>query len=105
MIVKRGELYYADLSPVVGSELGGIRPVLVVQNDIGNKYFTQYKNGDSTQYIMKTNNTYRNWIVYTSIDKSIFKIDTTQYISEMMLFSFLFYYNYIIGYHSSFTFN
>lgn len=59
-------------------------------NDIGNKYFTQYKNGDSTQYIMKTNNTYRNWIVYTSIDKSIFKIDTTQYISEMMLFSFLF---------------
>ncbi len=38
MIVKRGELYYADLSPVVGSEQGGIRPVLVVQNDIGNKY-------------------------------------------------------------------
>ena len=36
--VKRGELYYADLSPVVGSEQGGIRPVLVVQNDIGNKY-------------------------------------------------------------------
>lgn len=38
MTVKRGELYYADLSPVVGSEQGGIRPVLVVQNDIGNKY-------------------------------------------------------------------
>ena len=38
MQVKRGELYYADLSPVVGSEQGGIRPVLVVQNDIGNKY-------------------------------------------------------------------
>ena len=38
MDVKRGELYYADLSPVVGSEQGGIRPVLVVQNDIGNKY-------------------------------------------------------------------
>ena len=37
-MVKRGELYYADLSPVVGSEQGGIRPVLVVQNDIGNKY-------------------------------------------------------------------
>ena len=35
---KRGELYYADLRPVVGSEQGGIRPVLVVQNDIGNKY-------------------------------------------------------------------
>lgn len=35
---KRGELYYADLSPVVGSEQGGVRPVLIIQNDIGNKY-------------------------------------------------------------------
>ena len=38
MRVKRGDIYYADLSPVVGSEQGGIRPVLVVQNDVGNKY-------------------------------------------------------------------
>ena len=38
MIVKRGDIYYADLSPVVGSEQGGIRPVLVILNDIGNKY-------------------------------------------------------------------
>ncbi|MCD8239448.1 MAG: type II toxin-antitoxin system PemK/MazF family toxin [Clostridiales bacterium] len=38
MIVKRGDIFYADLSPVVGSEQGGIRPVLVVQNDIGNRY-------------------------------------------------------------------
>lgn len=38
MIVKRGDIYYADLSPVIGSEQGGIRPVLIVQNDIGNKY-------------------------------------------------------------------
>ncbi len=38
MNVKRGELYYADLSPVVGSEQGGVRPVLVVQNDVGNRY-------------------------------------------------------------------
>lgn len=37
-MVRRGELYYADLSPVVGSEQGGVRPVLVVQNDVGNKY-------------------------------------------------------------------
>ena len=37
-IVKRGDIYYADLSPVVGSEQGGVRPVLVVQNDVGNKY-------------------------------------------------------------------
>ena len=38
MNVKRGEIYYADLSPVVGSEQGGVRPVLIVQNDVGNKY-------------------------------------------------------------------
>lgn len=38
MIVKRGDIFYADLSPVVGSEQGGVRPVLVIQNDIGNKY-------------------------------------------------------------------
>lgn len=38
MVVKRGDIFYADLSPVVGSEQGGIRPVLVVQNDIGNKF-------------------------------------------------------------------
>ena len=38
MTVKRGDIYYADLSPVVGSEQGGMRPVLIVQNDMGNKY-------------------------------------------------------------------
>jgi len=36
--VKRGDIFYADLSPVVGSEQGGIRPVLIVQNDVGNKF-------------------------------------------------------------------
>lgn len=38
MKVKRGDLYYADLSPVIGSEQGGTRPVVVIQNDVGNKY-------------------------------------------------------------------
>ncbi|MDR2940750.1 MAG: type II toxin-antitoxin system PemK/MazF family toxin [Clostridiales bacterium] len=38
MIVKRGDIFYADLSPVVGSEQGGIRPVLIIQNDVGNRY-------------------------------------------------------------------
>ena len=38
MTVKRGDIFYADLSPVVGSEQGGIRPVLIVQNDVGNKF-------------------------------------------------------------------
>lgn len=36
--IKRGDIYYADLSPVIGSEQGGLRPVLIVQNDIGNRY-------------------------------------------------------------------
>ena len=38
MNIKRGDIYYADLSPVVGSEQGGLRPVLIVQNDVGNRY-------------------------------------------------------------------
>ena len=38
MTVKRGDICYADLSPVVGSEQGGVRPVLIIQNDVGNKY-------------------------------------------------------------------
>lgn len=38
MIIKRGDMFYADLSPVVGSEQGGIRPVLIIQNDVGNKH-------------------------------------------------------------------
>ena len=38
MTIKRGDMFYADLSPVIGSEQGGIRPVLIIQNDVGNKY-------------------------------------------------------------------
>lgn len=38
MMIKRGDIFYADLSPVIGSEQGGVRPVVVVQNDVGNKY-------------------------------------------------------------------
>lgn len=38
MQIKRGDIFYADLSPVVGSEQGGLRPVLIVQNDVGNRY-------------------------------------------------------------------
>ena len=40
MIIKRGDIYYADLRPVVGSEQGGVRPVLIIQNDVGNKHST-----------------------------------------------------------------
>ena len=38
MNIRRGDIFYADLSPVVGSEQGGLRPVLIIQNDIGNRY-------------------------------------------------------------------
>ena len=38
MVVRRGDMFYADLSPVVGSEQGGVRPVLIIQNDMGNKH-------------------------------------------------------------------
>lgn len=38
MVIRRGDIYYADLRPVVGSEQGGVRPVLIIQNDIGNKH-------------------------------------------------------------------
>ncbi len=38
LVIKRGDIFFADLSPVIGSEQGGLRPVLVLQNDIGNKY-------------------------------------------------------------------
>ena len=38
MVIRRGDIYYADLRPVVGSEQGGIRPVLIIQNDVGNKH-------------------------------------------------------------------
>ena len=38
MRIKRGDVFYADLSPVVGSEQGGVRPVVIIQNDVGNKY-------------------------------------------------------------------
>lgn len=38
MVIKRGDIFYADLSPVIGSEQGGVRPILIVQNDVGNRY-------------------------------------------------------------------
>ena len=38
MVIKRGDVFYADLSPVIGSEQGGVRPVVIIQNDVGNKY-------------------------------------------------------------------
>ena len=38
MVIKRGDIYYADLRPVIGSEQGGIRPVLIIQNDVGNRH-------------------------------------------------------------------
>ena len=54
MIIRRGEIYYADLSPVVGSEQGGLRPVLIVQNDVGNKFSPTVIAAAITSQISKT---------------------------------------------------
>jgi mRNA interferase MazF len=53
--IKRGEIYYADLSPVVGSEQGGVRPVLIVQNNVGNKYSPTVIAAAITSQKFKTN--------------------------------------------------
>ena len=55
MSVRRGEIYYADLSPVVGSEQGGVRPVLIVQNDVGNKHSPTVIDAAITSQRDKTN--------------------------------------------------
>ncbi len=52
--VKRGDIFYADLSPVIGSEQGGLRPVLIVQNDVGNKYSPTVIAAAITSQISKT---------------------------------------------------
>jgi len=54
VIIKRGDIYYADLSPVIGSEQGGLRPVLIIQNDIGNKYSPTVIAAAITSQINKT---------------------------------------------------
>ena len=54
MIIKRGDIYYADLSPVIGSEQGGLRPVLIIQNDVGNKYSPTVIAAAITSQINKT---------------------------------------------------
>jgi len=55
MMIRRGDIYYADLSPVVGSEQGGIRPVLIVQNDMGNKFSPTVIAAAITSQRFKTN--------------------------------------------------
>ncbi len=54
MVIKRGDIFYADLSPVVGSEQGGMRPVLIVQNDVGNKFSPTVIAAAITSQISKT---------------------------------------------------
>jgi len=54
MTIRRGDIYYADLSPVVGSEQGGLRPVLIIQNNIGNKYSPTVIAAAITSQINKT---------------------------------------------------
>ena len=71
--MKRGDIYYADLSPVVGSEQGGVRPVLIVQNDTGNRYSPtvtiRIKKADEETYsvdvTVQISKTFFAWIVGT----------------------------------------
>lgn len=53
-MIKRGQLYYADLSPVIGSEQGGVRPVLILQNDVGNKFSPTVIAAATTSKLSKT---------------------------------------------------
>ena len=53
MEIKRGDIFYADLSPVVGSEQGGVRPILIIQNDVGNKYSPTIIAGAITSQLTK----------------------------------------------------
>jgi mRNA interferase MazF len=53
IVVKRGDIFYADLSPVVGSEQGGVRPVIIIQNDVGNRYSPTVIIGAITSQINK----------------------------------------------------
>lgn len=54
MVIRRGDIFYADLSPVVGSEQGGLRPVLIVQNDVGNKFSPTVIAAAITSQVSKT---------------------------------------------------
>ena len=80
MVVKRGDMFYADLSPVVGSEQGGIRPVLIIQNDLGNNcldlnsFIEDYKQDEKakfeekdTEIIMKASSNIENIYIQEKI--------------------------------------
>ncbi|MBR6534657.1 MAG: type II toxin-antitoxin system PemK/MazF family toxin [Clostridia bacterium] len=54
MVIRRGDIFYADLSPVIGSEQGGLRPVLIVQNDVGNKFSPTVIAAAITSQVSKT---------------------------------------------------
>lgn len=54
MVIRRGDIFYADLSPVVGSEQGGLRPVLIIQNDVGNKFSPTVIAAAITSQVTKT---------------------------------------------------
>ena len=50
MVIRRGDIFYADLRPVIGSEQGGVRPVLIIQNDVGNRHIPTHVELDSRKY-------------------------------------------------------
>lgn len=84
--VKRGEIYYADLSPVVGSEQGGVRPVLIVQNDTGNKYSPTTIIASITSVPKKRSQPTHVFIDYTFLEsKSVIQLEQLRTIDKKRL--------------------
>lgn len=73
--IKRGDIYYADLRPVIGSEQGGIRPVLIIQNDIGNKHSPTVICTSITSKLMKAN--LPTHVVIHSSEENGLRVDST----------------------------
>ena len=67
VVIKRGDIYYADLRPVVGSEQGGIRPVLIIQNNVGNRHSPTVICAAITSKMNKTNTPQRGILLPSSI--------------------------------------
>ena len=79
--IKRGEIYYADLRPVVGSEQGGIRPVLIVQNDIGNRHSPTVICTSITSKMMKADLP-THVVIHSSVENGL-KVDSTVLLEQL----------------------
>lgn len=79
--IKRGDIYYADLRPVIGSEQGGIRPVLIIQNDIGNKHSPTVICTSITSRMMKSN--LPTHVIIHSSEENGLRVDSTVLLEQL----------------------